>query len=121
MWTQLRCVAYSVSDCPLQNAQVIVSDSPQAVENSRFGLRLFAVYTAFYAGFVLVNAFAAEWGDWIVFAGLNLAVVWGFALIVLAFVLALFYGIACKPDVNVSKDQAATADQNVGDDSGAEQ
>ena len=62
-------------------------------ENSRLGLTLFAVYTLFYAGFVLVNAFAAEWGEWIVFAGLNLAVVWGFALILFAFVLAIVYGV----------------------------
>ena len=66
--------------------------------NSRLGLLLFSVYTIFYVGFVLVCAFAAEWSERIVLAGLNLAVVWGFALIGLAFVLALVYGFGCKTD-----------------------
>lgn len=67
-------------------------------KNTRMGLWLFAFYTFVYASYVLVNAFAASWADWIVFAGLNLAVVWGFALIGLAFLLALVYGLLCQPD-----------------------
>lgn len=66
--------------------------------NLRIGLWLFAVYTLFYTGFVLVNAFAPEWSDWEPFGGLNLAVIWGFALIVLAFLLAIVYGFVCRGD-----------------------
>ncbi len=61
--------------------------------SSRIGLRLFAVYTLFYTGFVLVNAFAPQWSEWVLLGGINLAVLWGFALIGLAFVLALIYGV----------------------------
>lgn len=67
--------------------------------NTRLGIILFFIYTAFYASYVFVNAFAASWSDWQVIAGLNLAVVWGFALIGLAFVLALIYGYSCSRDV----------------------
>lgn len=65
--------------------------SPQTV----LGLRLFAIYTLFYGSFVLVNAFAPQWSEIQVVGGLNLALVWGFALIGAAFVLALIYGVWC--------------------------
>jgi uncharacterized membrane protein (DUF485 family) len=58
-------------------------------------MRLFLVYSVFYLGFVLVNAFAADWVEWVPFAGLNLAILWGFGLIGLALVLALVYGFLC--------------------------
>lgn len=58
----------------------------------RIGLILFAVYTAVYSGFVILNAFVPETMSWKPMAGLNLAVVYGMSLIGLAFVLAVFYG-----------------------------
>lgn len=59
---------------------------------SRLGLVLFAIYLAFYLGFVLISAFACDWLEKIVFSGLNLAVVYGFGLILLALILAMIYG-----------------------------
>ncbi len=64
--------------------------------NARLGIILFLVYLAFYGGFVLVNAFQADLMDMVVFAGLNLAVVYGFALIVVAIVMSMVYGLWCK-------------------------
>ncbi|MFK8114846.1 MAG: DUF485 domain-containing protein [Rubripirellula sp.] len=64
--------------------------------NSKLGLILFAIYLAFYLGFVLINAFAADMMETVVLAGLNLAIVYGFALIVVAFVMAMIYGFMCK-------------------------
>lgn len=75
-----------------------MSNAPPHASNSRLGLVLFAVYSLFYASFVLVNAFAAKVSDWVPFGGLNLAVLWGFALIGLAFVLAVIYGWLCRPE-----------------------
>ncbi len=72
-----------------------MDSSASRARNSKIGLILFAVYSAFYLGFVLVNAFAAEWVEWVPFLGLNLAIVWGFGLIALALVLALVYGALC--------------------------
>ncbi len=69
--------------------------SPIRDRNTRLGLQLFAFYALFYLSFVLVNAFAPQWGEWLIFGGLNLAIVWGFALILLAFLLALAYGLLC--------------------------
>lgn len=64
-----------------------------ANRNARLGLILFGIYAVFYAAFVLTNAFVADAMDATPFAGLNVAVLSGFALIVLAIVLALIYGV----------------------------
>jgi len=63
---------------------------------TRLGLALFAVYLAFYCGFVLLAAFAPDALAVLPFAGVNLAIWYGFALIVVALVLALIYGWACR-------------------------
>ena len=67
------------------------------------GLVLFAVYCAAYAGFVATAAFgtfsagAADGGlARPVIAGVNLAVVYGFALIVGAFALAVLYAFLAR-------------------------
>jgi uncharacterized membrane protein (DUF485 family) len=64
--------------------------------NSRIGLTLFFVYLAFYAGFVILAAFAPELMERTPWAGVNLAIWYGFALILAAFVLALLYGALCR-------------------------
>ena len=64
--------------------------------NARYGLWLFAIYLAFYGGFVLLAAFAPRAMERLPLAGVNLAIWYGFGLIVLALVLALFYGWLCR-------------------------
>ncbi|MCA9190440.1 MAG: DUF485 domain-containing protein [Planctomycetales bacterium] len=73
-----------------------MSLSPADQRNARLGLILCCIYTLVYLAYVLTNAFAPNLGESIVVAGLNLAVVWGFGLIGLAFILALLYGVACS-------------------------
>ena len=67
-----------------------------AAGNARLGLRLFTIYTLLYAGFVLINTFQPDWMEVTPLAGVNLAVLLGFALIIAAFVLALLYGWLCR-------------------------
>jgi uncharacterized membrane protein (DUF485 family) len=62
---------------------------------TRIGIILFAVYGAIYAGFVLINALVPEVMATIVFFGLNLAVVYGFGLILLAIIMGLIYNWLC--------------------------
>jgi uncharacterized membrane protein (DUF485 family) len=72
-------------------------DHPElAAANAQAGLWLFAVYLAFYAGFVGLSAFAPDLMARSPFGGLNLAVLYGFFLIVAALVLALIYMAACR-------------------------
>lgn len=80
-----------------------------AGRNARLGLALFAVYALFYGTFVLANAFAAEVMDWSPVAGLNLAVLSGFGLIVLALFVALIYGFAAssEPHKTPEKEEAS--------------
>jgi uncharacterized membrane protein (DUF485 family) len=72
--------------------------------NSRIGLVLFGIYLLLYGGFVFLNAFSPESMEATPVAGVNLAIVFGFGLILAAFVLALLYGFLCRG----SKDQSAT-------------
>ncbi len=91
-------VPHSRSESNRSNARESLLDSE--VFNQRIGLRLFALYSVFYGGFVFVNAFAADWSDWEPIEGLNLAVLWGFALILLALLLAMIYGAVCRTDTS---------------------
>ena len=63
---------------------------------SRIGLWLFAVYLVLYGGFVLLAAFSPQSMEVTPLAGVNLAIWYGFGLIVAALVLALIYGWACR-------------------------
>lgn len=67
--------------------------------NARLGMLLFGIYLALYGGFVFINAFAPEQMERTPLAGVNLAILYGFVLIVAALVLALIYGFFSKlPD-----------------------
>lgn len=72
------------------------ADDAGSARRSRIGLVLFAVYLLLYGGFVLLNTFAPEQMDRTPFLGVNLAVLYGFLLIIAAFVLALLYGWLCR-------------------------
>jgi uncharacterized membrane protein (DUF485 family) len=63
--------------------------------NSRIGFVLFLCYFLLYCGFVLLNAFSPTTMERTPVAGVNLAILYGFGLIIAAFVLAVIYGLAC--------------------------
>lgn len=81
-------------------------DEPRdpAVEryNARLGLILFAVYLIAYGAFVGINAFAPAVMDQLV-GRLNLAVVYGLALIGWAVLLAVVYALLCRKPAGVSQ------------------
>lgn len=57
----------------------------------RWGLYLFFVYLTIYAVFVYLSAFREDVMKTHAFGGINVAVVYGFALILLPLILALIY------------------------------
>lgn len=61
---------------------------------TRLGIGMFIVYTAVYAGFVAINTARPKLMEMEIF-GQNLATVYGFGLIVFAFVLAITYNRLC--------------------------
>ena len=63
--------------------------------NARLGIVLFVVYVLVYAGFVALAAFAPSVMAKEI-AGVNVAIVYGLALIVLALLLAIVYMILCR-------------------------
>jgi uncharacterized membrane protein (DUF485 family) len=71
-------------------------DAAVIAHNTRMGAILFVVYVAFYGGFMALSAFWPEAMSVSALGGANLAVVYGFALIALALVLALVYMRLCR-------------------------
>ncbi len=61
----------------------------------KLGIYMFIVYALIYGGFVGINLYDAELMETIVLCGMNLAVVYGFGLIILALVQALIYNWLC--------------------------
>ncbi len=62
-------------------------------QNMQLGLSLFALYTALYGAFVLTSAFYPDVMEIRPGGGLNLALLWGFGLIVVAILLSFVYGM----------------------------
>jgi uncharacterized membrane protein (DUF485 family) len=62
---------------------------------SKVGLILFGVYSVIYAGFVFINTLSPKTMGVKVILGLNLAVFYGFALIILAIIMGIFYNYYC--------------------------
>jgi len=62
---------------------------------TKIGLRFFAIYGAAFVGFVLINTFAPQLMKVKVLLGLNLAVSYGFGLIILAIIMGLAYNAVC--------------------------
>jgi uncharacterized membrane protein (DUF485 family) len=69
---------------------------PAGPYKMRLGLWMFLLYTLFYAGFVAINLLTPTAMGTIVWLGLNLATVYGFALIIVAFLQALIYDALCR-------------------------
>jgi uncharacterized membrane protein (DUF485 family) len=63
---------------------------------AKLGVYLFIFYTLVYAGFIVINVVNPKLMGVIVFAGLNLACVYGFGLIVLAIIMGLIYNYLCS-------------------------
>jgi len=71
---------------------------------ARLGVYLFIFYCIVYAGFIIINVMSPKTMGGIVFAGLNLACVYGFGLIVLAIVMGIIYNHMCtKKEYELNK------------------
>lgn len=63
---------------------------------SRLGVRMFLVYSLLYAAFVVLNVVKPAAMETDVLFGMNLAVVYGIGLIVVALLQALVYDKMCR-------------------------
>ena len=73
------------------------TDEKSSAYKTRLGVRMFLIYLVIYSGFVVINSvkptlMGANIG------GLNLAIVYGMGLIVLALVMAMIYTNLCSKE-----------------------
>ena len=87
---------------------------PAGPYKMRLGILMFVLYSLFYAAFVAINLLSPPTMATIVFAGLNLATVYGFALIIVALLEALLYNAMCLK----KEAEYAHADKAAGDGAG---
>jgi len=69
----------------------------------KLGVKMFLVYSLIYVSFVIINIVNPLLMEKIVFMGLNLAVVYGFSLIIGAFILAIIYNFMCTREEDTHK------------------
>lgn len=67
-----------------------------ASRKAKLGVKLFFVYTFIYAGFVVIGLAKPEWMGMEFLAGQNLAIIYGFALIILAIIMGFVYNYFCS-------------------------
>ena len=78
---------------------------------TRLGVRMFIFYALIYAGFVIINITNPTLMEKTIIFGLNLAVVYGFGLIILSLIMALIYNFFC-----VKAEKAANNETTAGED-----
>ena len=59
------------------------------------GLRLFFIYSGIYGVFVILNTVFPGMMEFVIFFGLNLAIIYGIGLIIIAIILGLIYNHLC--------------------------
>lgn len=79
----------------LHGEAVKLGKDEAAAQKSKIGLILFGVYALIYAGFVAINTLTPKTMGTRIFLGLNLAVVYGFGLIILAIIMGVAYNHYC--------------------------
>jgi uncharacterized membrane protein (DUF485 family) len=89
--------------------------------NARVGLILFVFYCLFYGAFVYLSAFSRDTMARASLGGVNVATIYGFALIIGAFVLALLYMVLCRrePDERPELTEAEVAAKAVEEEGAA--
>lgn len=65
-------------------------------KKSKLGIRFFFIYLLLYSGFVAIGVLNYELLAYEVFRGLNLAIFYGFGLILFAVLLGILYNFLCS-------------------------
>ena len=80
----------------LHEPAVPVEKDHAIAKKTKLGVILFFVYTLIYAGFVVIGLTDPELLGVDVIGGQNLAIVYGFGLILLAIVMGFIYNFFCS-------------------------
>ncbi|PKK88607.1 MAG: hypothetical protein CVV64_18110 [Candidatus Wallbacteria bacterium HGW-Wallbacteria-1] len=79
----------------LHGPAVQLSEDKSSAYKAKIGIYLFVFYLLVYTGFVVINTWKPKLMEIKVFMDLNLAVVYGFGLIILAIAAGLVYNFIC--------------------------
>lgn len=85
------------------------ADAQHQARKTVIGIRMTLIYSAIYAGFVVVSVFRPTWTGNAGLFGMNLAVTYGLALIVIAVILAVIYNHMVKTRTAPSAPAPGTA------------
>lgn len=66
-----------------------------AAKKAKLGVKMFIAYTTIYAGFVLIGLTKPELMGLELLGGQNLAIIYGFGLILLAIIMGFVYNYFC--------------------------
>ncbi|MCX6164931.1 MAG: DUF485 domain-containing protein [Ignavibacteriae bacterium] len=79
----------------LHEPAVVIATDNAAAKKSKLGIILFFAYTIIYSGFVLIGLTKPELMGLELMGGQNIAIIYGFGLIVLAIVMGFIYNYFC--------------------------
>jgi len=79
----------------LHESNALKETDNAAAKKARLGVILFFVYTIIYSGFVIIGLTKPELMGLNLMNGQNIAIVYGFGLIVLAIVMGFVYNYFC--------------------------
>ncbi len=79
----------------LHESKPIFETDSAASWKAKLGLKLFIVYALIYAGFVFIGLMKPELMGLELIGGQNLAIIYGFGLIILAIVMGFIYNYFC--------------------------
>ncbi len=79
----------------LHESNVIKETDNAAPYKAKLGVRLFIVYTLIYAGFVFIGLTNPELMGLELIGDQNIAIIYGFGLIVLAIIMGFIYNYLC--------------------------
>ncbi|MCX6160765.1 MAG: DUF485 domain-containing protein [Ignavibacteriae bacterium] len=79
----------------LHEPSAVIGTDNAAEKKAKLGVILFFVYTIIYAGFVVIGLTKPELMGLELISGQNIAIIYGFGLIVLAIVMGFIYNYFC--------------------------
>jgi len=79
----------------LHEPAVVIGTDNAAPKKAKLGVILFIVYTLIYAGFVLIGLTKPELMGLEIIGEQNIAIIYGFGLIVLAIIMGFIYNYFC--------------------------
>ncbi|MCX7953964.1 MAG: DUF485 domain-containing protein [Bacteroidales bacterium] len=80
----------------LHGPAVKLDEDKASKKKASLGVKLFFVYLLFYAAFTYISISHPSWMSTRIIFGLNLAIVYGFSLIIIAIVMGWVYHMICS-------------------------